>query len=99
MAQHGGKRPGAGRKKGVPNKATQEQRQAIAESGLTPLEYLLSVVRDKEEERAVRMDAAHKAAPYVHPKLAAVDHTSSDGTMSPTPTVVEFVAPEVDEDD
>lgn len=92
----GGQRPGAGRPKGAQNKATVEQREAVKESGLTPLEYLLSVMRDDTAERAERVDAAHKAAPYVHPKLANVDHRSSDGTMTPAPTRVELVAPDDD---
>lgn len=69
----GGKREGAGRKPGVPNKATQEQREAIAASGMTPLEYLLSVMRDETEEKDARRDAAKAAAPYVHPRLSSVE--------------------------
>lgn len=89
----GGSRAGAGRKAGSPNKATAEQRKAVEDSGLTPLDYLLSVMRDEEIPRADRVDAANKAAPYVHSKLATVDHRSSDGTMSPT---IIFEAPEDD---
>lgn len=85
MAQRGGKRPGAGRKKGTPNKATLERQKRIAESGQTPLDYMLSVMRDENNPRDIRLDAANKAAPYVHPKLANVDHTSSDKSMSPKP--------------
>ena len=79
----GGKRDGAGRKPGAINKATQETRKAVKESGLTPLEYLLSVMRDLKAEQSDRVDAANKAAPYVHAKLTSVDLKSSDGTMSP----------------
>jgi hypothetical protein len=50
---------------------------AIAASGLTPLDYLLSVLRDETASRAERMEAASKAAPYVHPRLAAVEYTAS----------------------
>lgn len=80
----GGVRAGAGRKAGALNKATAAQRKAVEDSGLTPLDYLLSVMRDVEVPRDVRVDAANKAAPYVHSKLAQVDHRSSDGTMTPT---------------
>ena len=55
MAQ-GGKRPGAGRPKGAQNKATVEQRKAVTESGLTPLDYLLSVMRDENTPQAERVD-------------------------------------------
>lgn len=39
-------------------------------SALTPLDYLLSLVRDGEADAKVRMQAAALAAPYVHAKPA-----------------------------
>jgi hypothetical protein len=36
-----------GRKGGTPNKAPARKAAEIAESGLTPLEYLLNVLRDE----------------------------------------------------
>lgn len=75
----GGTRPGAGRKPGAPNKATAAQRKAVTDSGLTPLDYLLSVMRDGTVPRDERVDAANKAAPYVHAKLSAIEHTGKDG--------------------
>lgn len=62
-----------GREKGTRNKRTEEQARAIADSGLTPLEYLMSIVRDTEASQELRIDAAAKAAPYVHPRLASTD--------------------------
>ena len=38
---------------------------------------MLQVMRDEENDLATRLDAAVKAAPYVHKKLAALDHTHS----------------------
>lgn len=81
----GGKRPGAGRKSGSPNKATAERQKAVEESGLTPLDYMLGIMRDEEKPADMRFEAAKAAAPYVHPKLANVDHKSSDGSMTPQP--------------
>jgi len=46
---------------------------------MTPLDYMLKVMRDEENPAEMRLDAAHKAAPYVHPKLASVEHTGKDG--------------------
>jgi hypothetical protein len=69
----GGARPNAGRKKGSPNKTTQEQREAIKASGLTPLEYMLRVMRDEDQDEARRLHAANMAAPYVHAKLSSVE--------------------------
>ncbi len=68
-----------GRKKGTPNKATAKKVEEIAASGLTPLDYMLSVLRDERQEDAIRMDAAKAAAPYIHPKLANIEHTGPDG--------------------
>jgi hypothetical protein len=62
-----------GRKKGTPNKATAAKVAEIAASGLTPLDYLLSVMRDTRCSADERRAAATAAAPYVHPKLASVE--------------------------
>ena len=69
--------PGAGRKKGTPNKATAKRQAEIAATGITPLEYLLQEMRKVENEPSVRIDAAKAAAPYVHPKLSSVDINGS----------------------
>jgi hypothetical protein len=76
-----------GRKRGTPNKATAEKAAEIAASGLTPLDYLLTVMRDETVPRPERVDAANKAAPYVHPKLASIEHTGEDGG----PLIVQIV--------
>src|SRR5262249_41019547 len=39
---------------------------------MSPLDYLLSVIRDSQNELHVRLHAAAKAAPYVHPRLSSV---------------------------
>ncbi len=70
----GGKREGAGRKAGVPNKRTQEIMDKAEASGLTPLEFMLDVLRDTDQTMENRCWAAEKAAPYVHAKLASVEH-------------------------
>lgn len=70
-----------GRKKGVPNKATIERQAEVAASGLTPLEFMLQVMRTGSDE-ARQLDAAKAAAPYVHPRLAAVEHSGEMRFMS-----------------
>jgi hypothetical protein len=75
MAERGGKRPGAGRKPGAITKRTQEATAAILASGLTPLDYMLGILRDQTKNSDERFEAAKAAAPYVHPKLAAIDHS------------------------
>ena len=71
MAQRGGKRPGAGRKAGVSDKAKLAAK--VAESGLTPLDFMLGILRDEAQPYERRNDMAKAAAPYVHPRLATVE--------------------------
>lgn len=78
MAGHGGKRPGSGRKKGTVSEATKERRRLAYEAkknGITPLEYMLSILRDETADRKERFVAAKEAAPYIHPRLSAVEHS------------------------
>jgi hypothetical protein len=70
-----------GRQKGTPNKASIAKEAAIAASGLTPLDFLLSVLRDDLNELAVRIDAAKSAAPYCHPKRVPVDGGGKDSGL------------------
>lgn len=67
---NGGKRAGAGRPKGARNKASVAREAEIAESGKTPLEFLLDIMRDESADMEIRMSAAKAAAPFVHPRLA-----------------------------
>ena len=75
----GGYRPGAGRPKGSktvaklakvigsdPNAADVET--LARTSGLTPLEYMLTVMRDETQDPDRRLSMAIAAAPYVHAK-------------------------------
>ncbi len=71
----GGRRTGAGRPKGSPDKIKREKE--IAASGLTPLDYMLSVLRDSKATPENRKWAAGAAAPYCHPRLSSVDHTGA----------------------
>lgn len=75
----GGKRANAGRKPGVVNKSNEEARRKAAETGETPLEYMLRVMRDAETEDHRRDDMAKAAASYVHSKLATTTLTGAGG--------------------
>lgn len=63
MAQHGGKRPGAGRKPGSKNRATKEQKATFAdlakEYAPEALTTLVSVMNDTEQSGAARVAAAN----------------------------------------
>jgi len=65
----GGRRPGAGRKPGSLTRRTREIAEQAAEDGITPLEYMLAVMRDPNEPPERQDDMAKAAAPYVHPDL------------------------------
>ena len=69
----GGRRSRAGRPKGAPNKATAARRAAISASGEVPLDYMIRIMRDKSAPVERRDEMAKAAAPYVHPKLAAIE--------------------------
>jgi hypothetical protein len=68
-----------GRRPGSPNKATREREAAIAASGLTPLEYMIRLMRDESLDTGTRLDAAKSAAPYVHAKLAQISLSGPNG--------------------
>ncbi len=82
----GGRRPGAGRRAGVPNKRTLELRALAAGQppAGTPLEFLTSVYRDEALPIDLRLDAASKAAPYMHPRLAVISHSGQLGIREMT---------------
>lgn len=81
----GGKRPGAGRKAGSATRKTREIAERAMADGITPLEFMLNIMRTElpevEDERvlldamAMRFEAAKAAAPYIHPRLAAIEHS------------------------
>lgn len=78
----GGARAGAGRKKGSKSPQTLKRAEIAAkalDNGLTPLDYMLSLLRDEDQDQAVRVDVAKAAAPYIHPKLANIEHSGPDG--------------------
>ena len=47
---------------------------AVTDVAMSPLDYLLSILRDEEQPQSARVEAAKAAAPYLHPRLAQVAH-------------------------
>jgi hypothetical protein len=71
---HGGKRPGAGRKKGSATEKTREVADRLAAEEVTPLQVMMEVML---KHRAAGRDdkaaaIAKDAAPYMHPRLSYV---------------------------
>ena len=81
---NGGKREGAGRKPGIPNKASAQREARIAAGGETPLDYMIRVMRDDDQPSERRDEMAKAAAPYVHPRLTSAEVKSE--------TTVRYVA-------
>lgn len=76
----GGARKGAGRKAGSATKRTREIADKAAEGGITPLEYMLEVMRNVENDPRERLSAAVSAAPFVHAKLSSVEMNAKVAT-------------------
>ena len=74
----GGNRIGAGRKRGSKTARTSAIALNAAEAGVTPVEYMLSIMRDDTQPQTIRLQAACMAAPYVHPRLAHIHQTRSN---------------------
>jgi hypothetical protein len=49
----------------------------IRSMGITPLEYMMSILNDTKQEMKDRFAAAVAAAPYIHPKLANLNHSGA----------------------
>lgn len=64
----GGKRAGAGRKKGIPNRASVKRQAAVASTGATPLEVMIRKMRfhldtaERLEREAMKKPAASDEA-------------------------------------
>jgi hypothetical protein len=69
----GGARRGSGRPKGSRNKRHQVVIDEALLPGLMPIEWMLSVLRDPKAEQSRRDEMAKQCAPFLHPRLAAVE--------------------------
>jgi hypothetical protein len=58
---------------GAANQRTRAIAEAAMAQGITPLEYMLAVLRDDSIAAERRDDMAKAAAPYIHPRLAAIE--------------------------
>lgn len=79
MSQRGGARPGAGRKKGsvseakvIGGKVSGRVAKSLAATNATPLEIMARVMAGDVTVTEMQFEAAKAAAPYIHPKLSAV---------------------------
>ena len=85
----GGYRPGAGRKKGVPNKDTQALQDRIASKypGWDPVEAMAEIAQDDTNDVMIRLAALKEVSQYIHPKRKAIEHTGKDGAPLVPPPI------------
>lgn len=95
---HGGKRPGAGRPLGSPNRATAEVRAAIAklmEETAPKMQDWLERVAAEDPARA--LDIVVKLAEYHIPKLGRIEMMGEGGGPIPVTAVVNVtIGPQTD---
>lgn len=85
MAQRGGKRPGAGRKPGKVGQAKRDLMEMAKGHAAAALKTLADIAARGESE-AARVSAATAILDRAYGKPAqAIDHKSTDGSMSPKP--------------
>jgi hypothetical protein len=99
---HGGARPGAGRKPGGTNQATRDKKafaHKVAAEGITPLEVMIEHMRTcyNAGNMAAAHDAAKDVAPYVHPRLGAINaNVDQHTTLSIDDDPIDELLAEVD---
>lgn len=89
--------PTCGTRQNAANKATARREKEIAKGGDTPLDYMLKVMRNPKAEDSRRDDMAKAAAPYVHPKLAALQHSGPRGGPIPVIDLTKLSGDELDQ--
>lgn len=83
----------AGKPKGAKNKITVEIIRALTASGLTPVEFMTAVYRDDSQPMELRLEAASRVAPYVHPKiLFRIDEGSAGNDLRQPQTLLDLTA-------
>ena len=73
MAKVGGARPGAGRPRGSVSVRSVDAIAKAMAGGISPVEYMLGIMRDDNADLKERAWAAEKVAPYVHSRPAPLE--------------------------
>ena len=86
MAQHGGKRPGAGRKPGKVSEVKRELAEMAKDHAEAALQTLVDVMLSTAEPASARVSAANALLDRGYGKPAqAVALSNPDGSLSPKP--------------
>jgi hypothetical protein len=106
----GGARKGSGRKPGSGNRNSAKIAYELVEkSKVTPLEIIVEAMihhyelyrtsKGKDEEAlAEAVSFAERAAPYMHPRLQAVQHSGEVKQTQPPNLVINFTQPKKKDD-
>jgi hypothetical protein len=95
----GGKREGAGRKLGSVAKLDADARRKAMEGGMMPLDYLLGIMRDEDQDARWRLDAAKAAAPYCHARLSSTELSGPNGSAVEVQTTQKLDISDLDDED
>jgi hypothetical protein len=92
---HGGARKGAGRKPGALTTKTRAIAEQAMADGILPLEVILHAMRTKfaDGDLIAAAALAKDAAPYVHPRLAAIEQSGPGGGPIPTKVIYQWAEP------
>ena len=90
----------SGRPRGSRNKRSLANIEGAQAGGQLPLDFLLSIMRNKTQPLERRLEAAKAAAPYCHARLASVEQPGPQDKPAITGIEVVFVRPKprADED-
>jgi hypothetical protein len=86
----GGRKKGSKNKRQTALKETAEIAARAALAGLTPLEFMLALMRDETRDIVFRAEMAKSAAPYVHQKLVATDNLHRAARMRTDQSIAEL---------
>ena len=67
---------------GARNKLSVEREKHVAAEGITPLDFLLGVLRDEGRPYSERFEAAKAAAPFVHPRISPVNAVQHEANLT-----------------
>jgi len=86
MASNGGRRPGAGRKKGTKNRRTVELEHLLAERfpGYDPVVAMAEMANDDSLDDSLRASCHKEVAKYCRPQLKAIEHSTTGGGIELT---------------
>src|SRR3954449_9718872 len=94
MPRGGLRSPPGGRPRGALTRRTQETTAAVTASGLSPAQYLHSVMTDETAPRELRMEAATTLMAYCHPRLAPLQPPPAAPTDAVPHIVLTLIEPD-----